>query len=250
MEVIVENIRVPEGRRPVDEDRLKPLMESIKQFGLMHPIHVWNPDDETLDLVAGRHRLEACRRLKWETIPCTPVVFDEIDRELWEISENLHRAELTALERSEQVARWLKLTEDKLNQLGSVSKGGRGKEGGTRASARDIGVSQSGAVRAQKIAKLTPEAKQAAKDGGVDDNQAALLAAASKPADEQEGEIQKQAQKRKKPASPPPDPDNDFEVISKQVTALMRAWNKAGPEARKQFLAKIDTPVFDNTKAA
>src|SRR5271166_5018700 len=38
----------------------------------------------------------------------------DIEREFQEIMENLHRAKLTALERSEQIARWIELTEAKL----------------------------------------------------------------------------------------------------------------------------------------
>jgi hypothetical protein len=45
---------------------------------------------------------------------------------MWEISENLHRAELTVLERDTQVARWIELR--KLLQPATVS-GGRGNEG-------------------------------------------------------------------------------------------------------------------------
>jgi hypothetical protein len=34
-----------------------------------------------------------------------------------------------------------------------------------------------------------------------------------------------------------------------QVARLMDAWNAAGPEAREEFLLRIDTPVFDRTAA-
>ena len=50
---------------------------------------------------------------------------------LWEISENLHRADLSALERAEQIAEWVALTipkqepDDKPVQVEQVSKGDR-----------------------------------------------------------------------------------------------------------------------------
>lgn len=47
----------------------------------------------------------------------------------------------------------------------------------------------------------------------------------------------------------PDEPLNEFEATQKQVAALMAAWNKAGTEAREQFLARIDRPVFDRTRA-
>jgi hypothetical protein len=78
---------------------------------------------------------------------------------LWEISENLHRADLTALERAEQIAEWVKLTGEKLGQVAPVSaKGGRGNEGGVRAAVRDLGIERTEARRAVKLAGLSEEA--------------------------------------------------------------------------------------------
>jgi len=91
---------------------------------------------------------------------------------MWEISENLHRADLTQLERDEQVARWIEL--QKLRQVDEVSIGGRGKKGGTSAASKEIGVSEPDARRAVKVASLSTEAKEAAKEVGLDDNRSAL----------------------------------------------------------------------------
>src|SRR3954449_6897660 len=47
------------------------------------------------------------RQLGWETVPC--IVLEEgQEREarLWEIAENLHRAELPAVERAEHIDEW------------------------------------------------------------------------------------------------------------------------------------------------
>src|SRR3954471_13123367 len=49
----------------------------------------------------------------------------EPEARLWEIAENLHRADLTVQERSEHVAEWIRLTDEKLAQLGPVSTRGR-----------------------------------------------------------------------------------------------------------------------------
>jgi hypothetical protein len=84
---------------------------------------------------------------------------------LWEISGNLHRADLTVTERSEHIAEWVKLTEDKQAQLAPVSERGRvegrGNKGGINAAVRDLGIDRTEAQRAVKIASLTPEAKEA-----------------------------------------------------------------------------------------
>lgn len=173
--VPVDEVVVGE-RRPLAEDSIKRLMQSIKEIGLQHPITVRSVDGEWV-LVAGNHRLEAFRRLGRQNIDAIVVKFDEIDAELWEISENLHRAELTALQRSEQIARWIELTKIKLAQLAPVS-GGRGHEGGLRAASRELGVDRRDAQRAEIVASLTDEAKDAAREAGLDDNRSALLEAA------------------------------------------------------------------------
>ena len=58
---------------------------------------------------------------------------------LWEISENLHRAELTALERDKLVAEWVELTGEVSEQNVPKPQGGR-PESGVRLAARQLPV--------------------------------------------------------------------------------------------------------------
>ena len=64
----------------------------------------------------------------------------------------MHRADLTALQRDEHVAEWVRLTEAKVQpaQLGPVNKGGRSKggipkEGGINAAVRELGIDRTAA---------------------------------------------------------------------------------------------------------
>ena len=50
--------------------------------------------------------LESARVLGWEDIPAVVSDGTETEAKMWEIAENLHRADLTELERSEHVAEW------------------------------------------------------------------------------------------------------------------------------------------------
>jgi ParB-like chromosome segregation protein Spo0J len=176
----------PERARALDEAAVARLMESMARIGLQTPITL-RPVDGEVVLVAGMHRLEAARRLGWSRIDAVYFEGDERDAQMWEIAENLHRAELKALERDAHAAEWIRLAEEKLSQDATVSsKGGRGHEGGVRAAARELGITKDDAHRALKVASLPAEAKQVAREIGLDNNRSALLkaAASANPADE------------------------------------------------------------------
>jgi ParB family transcriptional regulator, chromosome partitioning protein len=174
-------INIPDRLRPLNEERVVEIMESMRKVGQISPILVrCIGDGERLDLVAGRHRLEAAIRLGWPQINVRGFSCDDIEARKLEIAENLHRAELTALERSEHVAEWIRLTEAE-HVSGQVEpKLGR-PEGGVRGAAREINVDRNEARRAVKIADITPEAKSAAVAAGLGDNQSALLKVATAP---------------------------------------------------------------------
>jgi len=92
------------------------------------------------------------------------------------VAENLQRAELTKLQHDEQVAEWIRLTEVGLSQVATNPRGGR--PGAVTAAAKEIGVDKDAAHRAVKVDSLSPEAKAAAVEHGLDNNRSALLEAA------------------------------------------------------------------------
>lgn len=210
--IFIDSIYIAPARRPVIENAVIALMEGIRDVGLLHPpVVIFRSgimiDGEEYDnvpvLVAGRHRVEAWRRLGHRHIDCIVADIADIDAELMEISENLHRAELSALQRDEQIARWIDLTKTKrgvgtqpdhepsvpaLVSRQVDAKPGR-PEGGVRAAARELGLSEPDARRAVKVASLSPEAKAAAVATGLDDNRTALLAAAKETEPEKQVEI-------------------------------------------------------------
>src|SRR5690349_8168778 len=104
-QLYVDEIEVGQRRREVSADKVKTLADSMSKIGLRTPITIRSNNDSMILLVAGAHRLEAAKSLGWEKIDCIVLDCDEVDAELWEIAENLHRAELTVLERGEQIGR-------------------------------------------------------------------------------------------------------------------------------------------------
>jgi ParB family chromosome partitioning protein len=149
------------------------------------------------------------------------VEFDEIEARLWTISENLHRNELTALQRAEQIAEYARLTKEKLEgptedlvKLPSAEqteisaqvdqKMPRGRpEGGESLAARKLGMDRSEVRRATRVDSIIPAAKEAAREAGLDHNQSALLKVASY-ADEDQVEAVKEIAKAKAEKAPAP----------------------------------------------
>lgn len=92
----IEINRVIVRDRKRQAGNLDSLKDSIREIGLMQPITV----TADLVLIAGFHRLTACKELGWDTIPAIIVELDGLQAELAEIDENLIRNELTILERA------------------------------------------------------------------------------------------------------------------------------------------------------
>jgi len=208
--VIVLNpadIIVGDRLRALDRESVERLKESISRIGLKTPISV-RSSAQGWTLVAGRHRLAACIELGIDQIPVVAETGSALEARLWEIAENLHRTELTALERAEHISQWIKLrgekgarescdqADDKLDQVGPVSdlipaRGGRGREGGVRAAARELGISRTDALRAvQRVGRIAPAVREALRDiPEIADNGVELDALAALPAEQQAAAI-------------------------------------------------------------
>lgn len=174
--IMIDDVVVNDGRRDLNAATVKKLAQSIEQVGLRHPITVKRKGDK-YTLVAGRHRLEACKKLKREHISASIVSMTNDEARLWEIAENLHRSELTKLERDDNISEWIKITERvHASQLATHHKAGQ-QPGGINAASRELGIDRDDAHRAVKVASLSDEAKEAAREIGLDNNRSALLAA-------------------------------------------------------------------------
>jgi hypothetical protein len=52
-----------------DEDQIKNVMQSIKEFGMVQPIVI----DQNNIIIIGHCRFRALKRLKWEEVPCVRI---------------------------------------------------------------------------------------------------------------------------------------------------------------------------------
>ncbi len=226
--VDISTLRLASDSVP-DADEIDALVESIQKIGLQTPITV----DHDGWIVAGVARFLAMQKLGYTTIE----VFVLEDPELvllWRLSENLHRRQLSSLERSVAIAEWTQ--ETKPGQPDQAT-GGRGRQGGLSQTARDLRLPRSALRRAMKIATLTPAARAAAKEAGISDNQALLLSAA-----EEQTEA-KQLAKIKAFRDDDRDPQARPEIEFRRLT---RAWDAASPEAKQRFITEIISPSTFN----
>lgn len=100
-EIPINSIKIGARLRRMKDEAVDVLVESIEQIGLLNPIVI----TDQFKLIAGRHRIEAAKRLGWKTIPAHIRALDSLESELAEIDENLRRNDLTVLERGEHLVR-------------------------------------------------------------------------------------------------------------------------------------------------
>lgn len=97
-DIKIKDIVITQNSR-VDMKDLAELMESIKQHGLLHPIHVGKGAGNKYIFESGRRRLMACEKLGYQTIPA--IVSEEKkykDLIIANLIENVQRKDLTVAE--------------------------------------------------------------------------------------------------------------------------------------------------------
>jgi hypothetical protein len=182
----IDEIDLSHTIRPYNAAVVGELAQSIRAIGLQTPLTCVIRDGRHI-LVAGRNRLEALRLVGVEQAPVRIVDFNDVEAQLWQLSENLHRAELTKLQYDQQVVRYAELLKakqagetvtplppqqqcqpdaDKVRQAAAPS-GGRGNTGGYREAARELNIPERTVRRAYQTASLAPEAQQTAVETGL-----------------------------------------------------------------------------------
>jgi hypothetical protein len=171
MTLRLDDIEIPSFVRPYNATAVIELSKSIAAIGLQSAPTVVERGGRYV-LVAGRHRIEALRFLKHESVLVRVVDFDDLEAKLWTIAENLHRAELTTEQRYEQIAEYARLAKEKREfegvsaQRAQKPQGGR-PESGDSLAARELGIQRDTVRRAQHYAALPADMKERAIAEGV-----------------------------------------------------------------------------------
>jgi ParB/RepB/Spo0J family partition protein len=257
--VKIAEIQIIGKRRPLNKAKLRVIADSMSKIGLRTPLTVHKHDDDKIVLDTGLHRLEAAKSLGWKEIDCIVMEGGKVQRQLWTVAENLHRADLTKLQRAEAVTQWGQLIKE-LDKDGQVAHPG-GKQPhdkGVSKVAKGLGVTRETVRRSGKIARISPSAKAAAEAAGLAGNEDALLKVAKEPTPEaQVKKVAELAAKFKAAAKKSSGTKRagtskanslsaeEEKVLKKLIEAwtkadeLKRAFIKASPNVRKQFLANI-----------
>ena len=97
----VDAVIVNPARRTAVLENVRKLAKSISEIGLLNPITI----DHNFTLIAGLHRLEAVKLLKWAEIECHVIGLDGLLSELAQIDENFVRSDIPTIERNDMVLR-------------------------------------------------------------------------------------------------------------------------------------------------
>lgn len=250
----VDDIVIGERHRTLSDDAVQRLAGSMGDIGLMQPISVRIVEEMEVDgeltagvpvLVAGAHRLAAAKSLGWSHIDCIEVDDDALKAELWEIDENLIRAELTPAQQADHLSRRKEVWEE-LRASGKIFPT---KERFAASTAKATGVTKRSINQQLSRAEaLGPDIKLVA--GTSLDKGVEMDALARLPEENRRPLIDAAVRGEKVSAREIVDVVDAYDVIANQADAIVRAWNRACPEARALAMEQIEGPVFDRTNAA
>lgn len=264
--MLIETASIQPGTRirSIGEEQVASLMNSIAEVGLLNPVTVYELEGG-FGLIAGAHRLEACKRLGLVEIPAQVVTLSDLDRQIAECDENLCAPHLTPSERAEFTARRKEAYEAKHPE---TRHGGNLEGGGvanlatpetpsfTRDTAAKTGTSERAVRReAERGMKITDKALAALKgstlDTGVyldklkDVPQKEQVAKVKNDLAAEEDRLRKNAIARRYRTAA----IHEEESREKWLAAGMSWWNRAPQEWRDEFLSRVDAPVFDRSAA-
>ncbi|QPC44486.1 ParB/RepB/Spo0J family partition protein [Kaustia mangrovi] len=247
----LDRIEVPERLRAVDEDHALVISTSVAEHGLLNPITVQGTADG-YRLLAGAHRLRAVELLDWREVDAFVTSADGEETLLIEIAENLHRNELSALERAIFVMKYRETWERKHGKINA--KGGRPKNrvnltqflkehlgSGFKAHvAERLGLSESAIKRAQYIgARLRPELRQALAGTEHADNQSLLKKLAALEPDAQRTVAKSYAAEPDIKAALAHVSGRPREKTDDPLAKLKRHWRHAPTATKRAFLEQL-----------
>lgn len=254
LRVSLKNLRASDQPRPLVTEDVDKLAKSIKEVGLIQPITVRRAvvmngiAEQGYQIVAGHHRVAACRTLAWDAIDAILIESAEfLQAELIEIDENLCRSELTAAQRAKSIKRRKEIWEAMHCETPTNCRGlgGRGK---TEFASETAGVSgdsvrdvQRHISRAEALGDDLDKVAGTSLDKGVElDALKAMPAEDRAPLIEraQAGERVSARDEVKKPKAPVLAPSIRLQMAL--IQGMERAFESAGVKSVEEFVQAVN----------
>jgi len=132
----LDDIEIADRLRDADPAHVAALAESIGQIGLQVPIRVRIDREGRYHLIAGLHRIEACRMAGLNEIECLiENGLNALSARMIEIDENLIRHELNPLDRATFLAERKRIYEELHPETRAGVAGGKARQGQKSATA-------------------------------------------------------------------------------------------------------------------
>jgi ParB/RepB/Spo0J family partition protein len=254
----VDEIVVKGDFRELDKKIVSSLAESIEEVGLMNPptVFIKSPKDESgteeVHLIAGNIRLAATKKLGWEYIDVIVVKRIKKKNRMRQITENLHRKDLSKLERGKLIKEWVEL----YAKDGGQDAHHQPHDKGISKAAEKFGRSRRTIRRAMKAGSLGAEVEKVLKKAGLQDNEQVLLEVEKEKPENRAAKLEEIVRRRKakrpkktKIATSKPDVSDDddwsdtpFEKLKaawEDSPALRKEWANASADDRQRFIDEV-----------
>ena len=231
-----------QARKRFDEDKLRELADSIRQYGVIDPLIVEAAEDGRYSIIGGERRYRAAALAGLSAVPALIRRFSDAERMEVALVENIQRADLNPVEEA--------LAYRKLMELTGLSQ----DEVALR-----VGKNRSTVANTLRLLKLPPVILEALEQSALSSGHGRALLAAADPAD-QESLFQEILGRGKRNSPPwnsglliPWEPRFPFRGISKRGVSrssiiLWKIWNASwkyalSPNAGAFFLAFTTCPA-------
>ena len=117
IELLIPNEKQP--RKIFNDESLKELALSIKEYGIINPIIV-RPLGEKYEIIAGERRYRAAKQAGLKEVPVIIKKLDDAASAAIALIENLHRENITPIEEAkayDEILKTASLTESKLSEM-------------------------------------------------------------------------------------------------------------------------------------
>jgi len=236
--ILVANIDAGVPSRPINLEHVAILAYAFQEIGQTTPISVFPKADGRWGMLEGWHRLEATLTLGSPTIWAQIVDRADVELRQVQISQNLHRKGLMALEQAISDAEWIETVRQKAAQVADPMGGRQPSEKGYSKAARELGLTPERMARSSLINSIPSEIQVLIRERGLDDNQSALIKIAKTDASAQRQAVLELAerQSRRSPksgrrvATPPKDEDPNRGAGTPAVSVLRLEQNQTKPD--------------------